>query len=228
MYQLPRRVPPLNGRPDDFTAQEEKFMTRYLRWLAVGGVASALVAWSLALATNGTAADEDTEAKNGVLKVADSLTKNDMAAADKQAQALAKKLDDIAPAMDLMKPRGDGGLGVGTPKQFKHDGIDKELLELGKLKAPMPPAQLKDQGDALSQLGDRVAAIALVAKYKCPVTKKEGDKDPRKWAEWCNEMQKSAREFAAAAKARNAAKLKTVTNRLYGTCNDCHGVFRDN
>jgi hypothetical protein len=202
-------------------------MARFVRWWAVGGVTSALVAWSLILVANGTAADEDKEARDAILKLADVMAKGDQDAATKQAQAIAKKIDEVSTVMDLMKPRGDGGLGVGTPGQFKHDGIEKELLELGKQKAPMTPAQMKEQGDALGRLGDHVAAIATVAKFKCPVQSKMGQKDPKDWKMWCDEMRQAALEFANAAKAKDAGKLKTVTLKLNSTCSSCHSVFRD-
>lgn len=204
-------------------------MSRFVRWLAVGGVTSALVAWSVLLVANGTAADEDKEAKEakaGILKLADVMAKKDMAAAKTQAQAIAKKIDEVATVMDLMKVRGDGGLGVGAPGKFKNDGIEKQLLAMGKV--PLTPAQAKDEGEALERMGDQAAAIAAVAKYKCPVMKKEGQKDPKDWATWCDDMRQAALEFSAAARAKDAAKLKTTTLKLNGTCSNCHSVFRDN
>jgi hypothetical protein len=203
-------------------------MTRYLRWLAVGGVASALLVWSLVLATNGTAADEDKEVRDGILKLADAEAKGDSTAAKKQAEGIAAKVDEIAPVMDLMKPRGDGGLGVGSaPGKITPDGIEKKLIAMDKEKNPMTPAQLTAQGDALARMGEQMAAIAEVAKLKCPVKKKEGDKDPKDWAKWTDEMQKGSLEFANAAKAKDPARLKTVTRKLNSTCSECHSVFRD-
>jgi hypothetical protein len=206
-------------------------MTRYLRWLAVGGVASALLVWSLVLATNGTAADEDKEVRDGILKLADAEAKGDTDAAKKQAQAIAGKVEEIAPVMDLMKPRGDGGLGVGSaPGKITPDGIEKKLIAMAKDAGAMKsltPQQMAAQAEALGRMGDAMAAIAEVAKLKCPVKKKEGQKDPKDWDRWTDEMQKGAREFAEAAKAKDAAKLRTVTLKLNSTCSDCHSVFRD-
>jgi hypothetical protein len=202
-------------------------MMRYVRWCVVGGVASALVVWSLALVATGKAADDDKEVRDGINKLADAEAAKDTGAARTQAEAIAKKIgDELGPVMDLMKPRGDGGLGVGNaPGKVMPDGIEKKLLDMGK--KPLTAAQLNGQSDALARLGVQVAAIAEVAKLKCPVKKKEGQKDPRDWAKWTEDMNKAALELADAAKAKDVAKLKTLTLRLNSTCSECHSVFRD-
>src|SRR5690348_16351471 len=149
-------------------------MMRYARWLAVGGIVSALVVWSLALVSR--AADEDKELRDSIEKLADVFAKKDLATAKTQGEAIANKLDEVAPVMDLLKPRGDGGLGVGTkPGAITPDGIEKKLLDMPK--HPVTAAQAGSQADALTRLGDEVAAVAEVAQHKCPVKKKEGDKN---------------------------------------------------
>jgi len=200
-------------------------MTRYARWAVVGAVASALVAWSLIQVTIGTAADEDQELKANILKLADVMAQKDMDAAKKQAQTIAAKVDEVEPVMDLMKPRGDGGLGVGTAGKVTPDGIEKKLLAMGK--TPLSAPQAKDQGEALARAGYEVAAIAEVAKNKCPVKKKEGQKDPKDWAQWCDDMRQAALDFSDAAKAKDAGRLKAATSKLNSTCSNCHSVFRD-
>jgi hypothetical protein len=206
-------------------------MTRSVRWLAVGSIASALAVWSLALVATGTAADDDKEVKDTILKIADAEGKKDTDAAQKQAQALAGKVDEIAPVMDLMKPRADGGLGVGASAgKITPDGIEKKLLAMAKDAAAMKPlagGQLKEQAEALARMAEEIAAIADVAKLKCPVKKKEGDKDPKAWAKWCDDMHQTALEFAEVARAKDAAKLKGMTLKLNGTCTECHAAFRE-
>jgi Cytochrome C' len=201
-------------------------MMRNARWLAIGGIASALVVWSLALVGQGTAADEDKEVRDGIEKLADVMAKKDLATAKAQGQAIANKLDEVAPAMDLLKPRGDGGLGVGPkPGAITPDGIEKKLIDMGK--KPMTAAQVTTQADALARMADEVAAVAEVAQHKCPVKKKEGDKDPKDWQTWCQDMRQGGLDLADAAKAKDAAKVKTAVNKLNSTCSNCHAVFRD-
>ena len=58
----------------------------------------------------------------------------------KLADAVAKKYDELLPIMWQMKPRrnGGGGLGVGpTPGAYVNDCIELQLLELGGKKAPI-------------------------------------------------------------------------------------------
>jgi hypothetical protein len=184
--------------------------------VAVAGVASALLAWSLALVANGTAADEDKELKGKIEKLADAEGSKDPGARQ-QAAAIAKAIDEVSAVMDLMKPGKDGGLDS--------TGIEKRLIAMGK--KPLTAPQVASESDGLAKLGNQVAAIAEVARVKCPVQKKEGAKDPKDWDKWCAEMNQAAQEFAAAAKAKDAAKLKTVTNKLNSTCSECHAVFRD-
>jgi hypothetical protein len=192
--------------------------------LAVGSIASALVVWSLALVSR--AADDDKELRDSIEKLADVMAKKDLATAKTQGEAIANKLDEVAPVMDLLKPRGDGGLGVGPkPGGITPDGIEKKLLDMGK--HPVTAVQAGSQGDALARLGDQVAAVAEVAQHKCPVKKKEGDKDPKDWQTWCQDMRQGGLELADAAKAKDAAKIKAVVTKLNSNCSNCHSIFRD-
>jgi hypothetical protein len=196
--------------------------------LAVGGIASALVVWSLALVSR--AADEDKELRDSIEKLADVLAKKDLAAAKTQGEAIANKVDEIAPVMDLLKPRGDGGFGVGAKAgAITPDGIEKKLIDMGKQiqMGKLTPAQVTAQADALERLADRVAAVAEVAQHKCPVKKREGQKDPQDWDKWTKEMRAGGLDLADAAKAKDAAKVKAAVNKLNSSCSDCHAVFRD-
>jgi hypothetical protein len=194
--------------------------------LAVGGIASALVVWSLALVSRGTAADEEKEVRDSVEKLADAFAKKDTATAKTQGDAIAKKIEEVAEVMDLLKPRGDGGLGVGPkPGAITPDGIEKKLIEMGK--KPVTPAQATSQADALARMGDEVAAVAEVAQHKCPVKKKEGPKDPKDWQTWTEDMRQGGLDLADAAKAKDAAKIKTAVSKLNSSCSNCHAVFRD-
>jgi hypothetical protein len=195
--------------------------------LAVGGIASALVVWSLALVSRGTAADEDKEVRNGIEKLADTFAKKDTATAKTQGDALAKKIEEVADVMDLLKPRGDGGLGVGTKAgAITPDGIEKKLIDMTG-KHPVAQAQAASQADALARMGVEVAAVAEVAQHKCPVPKKEGPKDPKDWQTWCQDMRQGGLDLADAAKSKDAAKIKTAASKLNSSCTNCHAVFRD-
>jgi hypothetical protein len=72
-----------------------------------------------------------------------------------------------------------------------------------------------------------MASIGMFAKDKCPVKTKMGEKDPKEWVKWCEDMEKYGKELAEAAKAKNADKVKTAATNLYSTCNNCHTIFRD-
>ncbi len=170
------------------------------------------------------AADEDKELKDSVLKLAGVMGTGNAGAND-QAKAIADKVDDIEPVMDLMKPRKDGGIGVGAkPGAITPDGIEKKVIEMDK--KPLTQAQVNEQGDAIKNMADQIAAIAGVAQYKCPVKKKEGDKDPKDWDQWSKDMQKQALALSKAAKAKNANAVKMTISQLNETCNNCHSVFK--
>jgi hypothetical protein len=193
------------------------------RWLVVGGLASALVVWSLA-ASSTSAADEDKEAKDGVLKIAGMLEKKDADAAKKEADALAKKVEDMEPVMNLMSPVTDGGLGVAKPAAANPDGIEKKVQDMDKL--PLTQKQVEQQSDALVQMAYEIAAIAKVAQQKCPVPAKQGAKDPKKWQGWSADLEKGALELAEAAKAKKADAVKKAVTTMSNTCANCHEVFK--
>ena len=162
---------------------------------------------------------------DAIQKLAQTVAKPDVATARKEAEALAKTIE-LDSLMDLFKLRTKDGLGVGTkPGAITPDGIEAKVMALAK--KPLPQKELDAQAEGLTQAGHMVAAVALVAQHKCPVTKKMGDKDPKKWQEWTEEMHKNALELSTAAKAKQPAELKTAATKLNSTCNNCHSVFRD-
>ncbi|HJT75916.1 MAG TPA: cytochrome c [Gemmataceae bacterium] len=199
-------------------------MKRSVRLLLTTGIVMALGA-GLLVVNLVHAADEDKEVKDGVLKLAAVVSSGNAAAADAQAKTIADKVDDIEPVMDLMKPRKDGGLGVGAkPGSITPDGIEKKIIAMDK--KPLSAAQVNAEGAALGKMADEVAAIAAVAQYKCPVKKKEGDKDPKDWKQWSEDMHKYALDLSKAAKAKNAAAVKKSVAQLNEACNNCHSVFK--
>ena len=57
--------------------------------------------------------------------------------------------------------------------------------------------------------------------------KKEGDKDPKDWTTWTDDMLKAAKALAAAAEKKDAKAVKDAAYKLNNSCNNCHEVFRD-
>jgi hypothetical protein len=199
-------------------------MKKSVRLLLTAGLCAAL-GTGLLVVNLVHAADEDKELRDNVLKLAAMMGTNNAGANDQAARAIADKVDDIEPVMDLMKPRKDGGIGVGAkPGAITPDGIEKKIIDMDK--KPLSQAQVNQQGDALQKMADQVAAISVVAQYKCPVKKKEGDKDPKDWDQWAKDMHKFALELSGAAKAKNAAGVKKAVSQLNEACNNCHSVFK--
>ncbi len=191
-------------------------------WVA-GALLLAVGVWSLNHG-RGTAADGKQLAE-AIQKLAETAAKPDAAAAKKDAERLAKTVE-LDSLMYLFKLRTKDGLGVGVkPGAITPDGIEMKLLALAK--RPLAPKDLEAQSEGLVQAGHATAALALVAQHKCPITRKMGDKDPKKWQEWTDEMHKAALELSGAAKAKKPAELKTAAAKLNSTCNNCHSVFRD-
>jgi hypothetical protein len=193
------------------------------RVLVIGGAALAGL-WFLAA---GSAADEEKEAKEirvHLVKMADAIEQSNQAEAKKQADALKKY--ELLPIMKQLKLRANGGIGIGPqPGSISPDGIEAKLI--GMARKPLPAAQLMKEGDDLAKAAYIMAAIAEIAKDRCPVKQKVGDKDPKDWVKWSEDMHKLSKDVAAAAKAKDPAKLKTVAANLNSNCNSCHTVFRD-
>src|SRR5687768_364908 len=82
-------------------------------WLgSFGSAFLALGGWVL-LSGQGTAG-EGKELKDSLLKIAELHKKGDKDGAAKQAQALAKKMEELHEMMELFKKRDKGGFGVGS------------------------------------------------------------------------------------------------------------------
>jgi hypothetical protein len=195
-------------------------MTKARFWIA----ASILAALVAALWLSGTSTAGDSKALQDTIdKIAGALQKGDQEGAKKQAETLAKKLDDIAEAMDLFKPRKKNGFGVGkTPGAINPDGIEQMLLKIGR-DAPAA-GTLKKDGAALEEMGYRIAALGLIAAAKgAPKTAKGTPKD---WNGWSNDTVKGGLDVAAAAKAKGGADVKSAASKLNNACNSCHTVFR--
>jgi hypothetical protein len=180
---------------------------RLARILALG----VAVAFGLSLVK---AAEDDKDVKAAVLKLADAVAKNDDATVKKLVDELKKQ--DLEEIMYTMKPPTKKGLDVVK------EGIETKIIALSK-----KANDVAKNADAYEKMGNIIAAIAEVAAVKCPVEKKQGEKDPKDWANWAKEMKEGGKELAAAAKAKDAKKVNAAAKKINGACSACHGVFRD-
>jgi hypothetical protein len=198
-------------------------MRTQVRWLVSVTLTVAAGVCFLAVAGTGGAAD-DKDLQATVLKIADALEKKDMDGAKKLAQTL--KEEEIEDVMHVMKPRKDKGLGIGPkPGAVLPDGIELKVIAMAMNE--LPQKELDAHAADLARAAYVAAAVAEVARDKCPVTKKEGDKDPKDWKNWTDNMQKSALALAEAAKTKKPATVKAAADKLDGACKSCHKVFRD-
>jgi hypothetical protein len=139
------------------------------------------------------------------------------------AAAIAGKAD-LGDVMTAFKPRSKGGVGIGaTADAIKPDGIELKFIDLGKKKA-IAKGDLTKQGDAIAKAAGVTKAIADVTLLYAD---KEGKKNPAKWKQYAESMQKAADDLAKAAKSGDAAGVKTAIGKVNASCNDCHADFRD-
>ena len=162
------------------------------------------------------AAEDDKDIKAAVLKLAAALEKGDKTTAKKLVDQLKK--EELDQVMDLMKPPAKNKGAIDVVKE----GIEMKLNALSK-----KAGDVASNSANYEKMARIVAAIAEVATVKCPVEKKQGDKDPKAWAEWVGDMKAGAKALGEAAKAKDAKKVTAAAKKITGACNNCHGVFRD-
>ncbi len=187
----------------------------------------------LALAGDDEPTPEAKAAAAAIQKLADDAGKKDWESITKDGSALGKK-HDLVDVMNVLKLRKVdpktkivlGGAGVGkVPGKITPDGIEARIISLTK--KPMVKATLdKEQAD-LIRMAEVTAAIAATAAHQCVIQAKMGKKDPTQWREWSKDMYESSQDLIKALKAKNTADIKTAANKLNTSCNECHGVFRD-
>lgn len=203
-------------------------MKAHARVLGIGVVVLA-AACLIGPAGSGNAADEkeDPKAKEiraALLKLTEAIEKGDAGETKKASEALQKY--ELLPIMKNMKLRANGGLGVGAqPGAITPDGIEAKVI--GMARKNMTKGELEKQGAELAKAAYVIAAIAEITPAKAPVKTKMGDKDPKDWAKWSEDMSKFSRELAKAAQAKDPDKVKAAAANLNSSCNSCHGIFRD-
>ncbi len=197
-----------------------------MRTYKVLAAGTAVVALGVVFLTAGQAAD-DAAVKADIDKLA-ALAEKDPAALHKKAEEYAKPLDTLEDVMNTMKKRTKANpapFGIG-PKATgaADDGIEARVQNLGRRSPNMD--QLKKDEANLVQMCNRITAIGEIALAKTP-KKKEGDKDPKDWKEYCDEMIKQSQELSKAIKAADPKLVKETANKLNASCTNCHGKFRD-
>jgi hypothetical protein len=194
----------------------------------VTGTAALSLAIGFMAAGNGGAADDKADLRDTIQKIADALEKKDSEQAKKLAEEVAKS-HDLEDVMNLMGKRDPAGkakrFGVGKkPGAITPDGIEAKIQNMGK--KPLSQPQIDKEAADLAEMAYRVAAIAEVAHAK-PPEKDEPKKKKKDWLQWSGDMQKKALALAEAAKAKKPTDIKNAMTTLNSTCNECHGVFRD-
>jgi hypothetical protein len=195
----------------------------------VAGAALVILGGGLLVAVNrgGAADDDDKKAQEAVLRIRKALEDKKADDAKKLAGDLASKIEDMEPAMNVMKPREDGGLGFGAKPgpDPKKDGIEEKVQALAKDK--LDPADLAKQADDIAQMAYTIAAVSHVAQAKgLPKDAKKGK--PEDWKKWSESLAKDALELAEVAKDKNVTpeQIHTVVKRLDATCTKCHDTFK--
>jgi hypothetical protein len=171
--------------------------------------------------------DDDKKAQETVLKIRKALEDKKGDDAKKLAGDMAKVIEDVEPAMNVMKPREDGGLGFGAKAgpEPKEDGIEAKVQALAKDK--LPAADVPKQANDIATMAYTIAAVSHVAQAKgFPKDAKKGK--PGDWKTWSESMAKDALDLAELAKSGKATpeQIQTVAKRLDGTCMKCHDTFK--
>jgi len=188
---------------------------------------------ALAAGTGLVAVEAQTEearaAAAAIQKQADETTKKSWDELSGAGKDLAKK-HEILDVMNLLKLRKVdakvSGLGVGVkPGAITPDGIEAKIISLTK--RPLDAAKLGRESADIARMAEITAAVASVSVHQCPIEKKMGAKDPADWKKWMEDMHREAVALARAARAKDAAAIKTAANKLDMSCKDCHAVFRD-
>ncbi len=204
-------------------------MHKFARVLSGVAVLAALGALFLATA-RGRDDDDDKEKamKTAAARVAVLKLVGDLGGKDddlkKEAADVAIK-HDIEFVMNQFKPRDKGGLGVGpAPGTAKYDGIETELLFLGK--KAMPPKDFAAQQAALKEMAEVSLAIAEVTPNYAP-KKDEAGMPIKDWLKFADDMKKQSRDLIDALKGGDPKMVQDKANILNGSCDACHTEFRD-
>ncbi len=191
------------------------------------GIASVVLAGMLALVltSNALSGGPDKKVVAAVVEIADAFKKGkaeDAAALAKKAAKMTE-LEETADVMHLFKNYNKGGTGWG-PKRASNpalDGLDKKLLEYTK------NVKAADAADPNNEdAGYWIAAIIEISKHKAPAKDGGGGKTKKAWGDFSNATSTAAIAFSKAAASKNAATIKTASEKVYSTCVNCHNKFK--
>lgn len=183
-------------------------MKRQVRAMALVALL-AVAAWLL-MTNLGRSADDDKAVKDNIMKIADGVAKGGKVDEAKAAD-FAKKDVELEAVMHLFKPPAKKGVAALGPK-----GIELGLVDLSK--------KGSTKTEDVTKAAAVIQAIAAVAKgYK---GKEPGSKNPGKWTQYSDEMQKAGKDLQDAADAKDNAKMKTAATNVINACTKCHEEFR--
>lgn len=119
-----------------------------------------------------------------------------------------KNLFDIDDVMNVFRKAGKGG-----------QDLEKDLLNLGMQKRSFTAEQM---APGMVLAADKTALVArLAARYD-----QAAKGQVKEWQAWTADMEKYARDLAAAARAGDNKQVKAALKKLNTTCADCHAAVR--
>lgn len=189
---------------------------KFMRMMAFG-LAMTMLAAGTGLAWQGKDNKKTLEALDALAKAGNTAEAGKKAAGDL----------DIESVMRAFKPRAKGGFGMGSKAGLvpaNQDGIEAMLPNLQK--KGVAKSDESKMAEPLTQLANRVVAIALVTGHKGP-EKDMGAKTKKKWAEFNDMMKEGAESLASAVKEKKWADVKKAAGKINSSCSECHSVFRD-
>jgi hypothetical protein len=193
-----------------------------------GMLAAVSAALALGLAFLGVGRGADAKGPREEVDRLAGLAAKSPADLQKEADAYAKTVDSFADVKELFKKRtkdGKGGYGVGPkPTGAADDGIEARIQNYAR-KSPTAD-KLKEESADLAQMVNRTRAVAAITLAKAPA-KKVGNKDPKDWKEYAQEMVKQSEALGQAIAAADPKAVKEAASKLNTACTDCHGKFRD-
>ncbi len=193
--------------------------------------ASILIGTMVILLTGqGQAATEEdiARAQKEVLAIAGDIANKNMDAAKKKVDAYLKAnvndYKDLAAPMKTMALRDNGGVGFGVKGRFKPDGIEAQLIILGRKALAGAPAPLAGLAGDLTKSANIIAAVSEMALKKSP--KKEADK--KDWLGWAQDMKDGAAALSDAVAKNDPDAVDAAARKLDTACADCHNKFKKN
>jgi len=181
-----------------------------------------------ALAVSAFAGDDEDliKARKAVLDLAKAIEKGEKDVAAKAA-AVKKGGVELEGIMHSYKPADKKGIGFVQLKNGQKpkagDGIELKFLDLGKRVSKM---NLANEKADLIRMAYINLAIAELTIHYAPEKLNKG-KGPKEWKQYTEEMKTATNKFLEAVKSGDPAKVKAAANDVSGSCNNCHGDFRD-